>query len=702
MVVRIMLMVPIYAISSLISLFSLGAAFVIDAIRDIYEAFVIYCFFQLLVAYLGGERSLLIMVHGRPPKEPPFPASLFQRELDISDPYTFLFLKRGILQYVQVKPILAMATLLLKSLGKYNEGDLRAASGYLYVSIVYNVSICLALYCLAMFWLCVSDDLRPFRPMPKFLCVKGVLFFSFWQTIGISILVAGGVITKLGPYTDREHISLGLSDTLITFEMPLFAFAHMYAFSYHDYIDPYAAYVGRMPVWYAFRDAFGLKDVVEDTKRTLRGEGVDYREFEPSEGGIHQGLGRDRRIRAGLRYAEGGRKKYWLPRLAEEDHVDTGRVENAARRVVERVAGGRAGDTLRGAEEEDYAPLLEEEAANVVHYAPDLRARMDRGQIEPFISTRHQQDEDGDGFDLPFGELDDEDEQLFDMSRRYLFGDYNYPCIDVSSETAKLKMWDEEERILRDERGAYFARVRPHGKGGYGAVGSSYPVIAGGPDKEPRSGPDDWPEVPDERRRLVDFDDNRIQELDAGDVKLRWTKARTKPSRTSQPSSSSSSPRVRSPPMKQVPSTGSSASSAAGKSKRPSVDARSPPTPDSRRPVLPPDAVDLVVEDQQAAQEENTWERRKGEPAKRGLKKVYRRGYVVDDESHGEREVGEVEVEREREGDEGEIFKVADEDEDEVEEVVEREAEPIITSTAIEPPVHARLGVLPKEDNPWA
>ena len=37
MVVRIMLMVPIYAVSSLISLFSLRAAFFIDAIRDVYE-----------------------------------------------------------------------------------------------------------------------------------------------------------------------------------------------------------------------------------------------------------------------------------------------------------------------------------------------------------------------------------------------------------------------------------------------------------------------------------------------------------------------------------------------------------------------------------------------------------------------------------------------------------------------------------------
>lgn len=37
MVVRIMIMVPVYAISSLISLFSLQAAFFIDVVRDIYE-----------------------------------------------------------------------------------------------------------------------------------------------------------------------------------------------------------------------------------------------------------------------------------------------------------------------------------------------------------------------------------------------------------------------------------------------------------------------------------------------------------------------------------------------------------------------------------------------------------------------------------------------------------------------------------------
>ena len=115
MVIRIMVMVPMYAIASLISLFSVEAAFFIDAIRDIYEvslplrfqherfinlaqAFVIYCFFTLLLSYLGGERSLLILLHGRPPKEPVFPVNLVKREIDVSDPYTFLFLKRGIIR----------------------------------------------------------------------------------------------------------------------------------------------------------------------------------------------------------------------------------------------------------------------------------------------------------------------------------------------------------------------------------------------------------------------------------------------------------------------------------------------------------------------------------------------------------------------------------------------------------------------------
>jgi hypothetical protein len=72
---------------------------------------VIYNFFHLLLDYLGGERSLLILLHGRPPKYHVFPVSLFKSEIDVSDPFTFLFLKRGILRTYSSAELLAAALL---------------------------------------------------------------------------------------------------------------------------------------------------------------------------------------------------------------------------------------------------------------------------------------------------------------------------------------------------------------------------------------------------------------------------------------------------------------------------------------------------------------------------------------------------------------------------------------------------------------
>lgn len=54
---------------------------------------------------------------------------------------------------------------------------------------------------LAMFWVATHNDLQPFRPMPKFLCVKGIIFFSFWQGFMVSVLV------KLGWVKSRTSLA---------------------------------------------------------------------------------------------------------------------------------------------------------------------------------------------------------------------------------------------------------------------------------------------------------------------------------------------------------------------------------------------------------------------------------------------------------------------------------------------------------------
>lgn len=554
-------------------------------------------------------------------------------------------------EYVYIKPVLAVATVILKLVGKYGEGDLRGDAGYLYVSLVYNISIFVALYCLAMFWMVVNDDLQPFRPMPKFLCVKvrsaaarlasadvaqGILFFSFWQALAISILVAAGAIRQLGPYTDSEHISLALTDTLICFEMPFFAVAHMYAFSARDYVAKRTQYAARMRIWFALRDACGVRDLVEDFRATLRGEGFAYRMFEPAEGGIHQGTGRERRIRAGLRYADGGKKKYWLPMPDERAHAD-----------VRNIISGR-GST------DQYAPLgVPEEQDGVVHAAPDLEEDEDEaGQVEdPLLPGTDPDALEADGLELAFEPPGKEEDMIYDYSRGMMFGDYGYPVIDVSGERARAEMWAEEERILRDERAAAFSPAygtpgAPRA-GGYGAVDVSARARSG---KEPERANvfGSFPALEEGRARprrsddyfaragaagtsaplsptqidgppVIDFEHDRIPDMggSGGGVRLSWA-------RTSTPRSERPSPRHA--------HTGEDAAGTPVEVVDEGYDspvAGSPALANSK-------AVDLVVEDHEAEQERRTRVRRKGEPVlKKNLGRVYRREYnPVDQTQH--------------------------------------------------------------------
>jgi hypothetical protein len=74
-VVRIILICPVYAISSVIAL-SLGHnGLYAEIFRDLYEAFVVYCFMYLMLEYCGGETDCVYMMENEPALRFPFPFS---------------------------------------------------------------------------------------------------------------------------------------------------------------------------------------------------------------------------------------------------------------------------------------------------------------------------------------------------------------------------------------------------------------------------------------------------------------------------------------------------------------------------------------------------------------------------------------------------------------------------------------------------
>lgn len=74
-----------------------------------------------------------------------------------------------------------------------------------------------------------------------------------------------------------------------------------------------------MPVKYALRDTFGIRDLIQDAKETFRGTHYEYRVFDTGDDVLaHEGSGsRVARMMEGMRYERGGKGKYWIPKPGE-------------------------------------------------------------------------------------------------------------------------------------------------------------------------------------------------------------------------------------------------------------------------------------------------------------------------------------------------------------------------------------------------
>ena len=245
-VMRILGMVPVYAVTAWLSLLFFHAAIYMEFIQTCYEAYVVYCFLLLLTKYLGGHRGVEETIARKESIHLAFPFGCCCKPLPHAR-WVWYF-KIGLLQYSWIVPICSGIAVVLNLANVYGNGLWKFNRGYPYITIIINISQTLALYSLVTFYSNMKNELQPFQPLAKFITIKLLVFFIFWQSVLMSGLATIGVLrntlcdpqlnlncngSTTGFTVEQEKIVLG--NILICVEMFFFSIVHHWIFGWKSY-----------------------------------------------------------------------------------------------------------------------------------------------------------------------------------------------------------------------------------------------------------------------------------------------------------------------------------------------------------------------------------------------------------------------------------------------------------------------------------
>lgn len=102
---------------------------------------------------------------------------LWQPHVVRLDHHTLKLLKYWTWQFVVIRPLCSTLMISLQLIGFYPSWLSWT------FTIIVNFSVSLALYSLVIFYHVFAKELAPHNPLAKFLCIKGIVFFVFWQVM---------------------------------------------------------------------------------------------------------------------------------------------------------------------------------------------------------------------------------------------------------------------------------------------------------------------------------------------------------------------------------------------------------------------------------------------------------------------------------------------------------------------------------------
>ena len=197
--------------------------FLYESIFDFWEALVVYSFFMLILSYAGGEHIWFTstMVTHPDGLAHPWPFSKFYPPMAL-DAKFMRNCKRACLQFVLCKPLMVFIGLIQQLFHVYD-----SSFSVAFRNIVYNITYTVALYALGLLYMTMHHHpgLVGKKPIAKFLTVKTVIFFTFWQRY----------LILMAPHAEE----MNLEEVVICIEMLLFSLPiNFVAFSWKEFRTP--------------------------------------------------------------------------------------------------------------------------------------------------------------------------------------------------------------------------------------------------------------------------------------------------------------------------------------------------------------------------------------------------------------------------------------------------------------------------------
>ncbi|KAF2714689.1 DUF300-domain-containing protein [Pleomassaria siparia CBS 279.74] len=363
-IIRILIMIPIYAIVSFLSYLYYHNAIYFELVRDCYEAFAIASFFTLMCHYIAPNlHEQKEYFRNVQPKNWVWPLDWMQK---CTGGENKGFLRRprsgltwfnvvwiSIFQYCFIRPFFTVVAVLAQTQGKYCQSSKDPRFAYIWVAGFEAISVSFAMYCVIQFYIQLKDDLAPHRPFLKVLCIKLVIFFCFWQSWIISLLTAEGGPLKASSKIAGPDLRIGIPSALTCVEMAIFAVMHLYAFPWKPYDikqGPIDVYSSSNPEkyaygpWRAILNALNPWDIVKACGRGFRWlfVGVRHRQDDISYQTKLESISSDTSYQPGATFVGDG--------------------ESPVKPAKVRKGSGRSGKT--GSEDSDTAGLLSYSQAN--------------------------------------------------------------------------------------------------------------------------------------------------------------------------------------------------------------------------------------------------------------------------------------------------------------------------------------------------